>query len=88
MGIPYYFSYLIRNHKDIIFKLHNIKNIDNLYLDSNSIIYDSINFEFFENKSQFENYIIQNVILKIEEIIKIINPKKNLIIAFDGVPPC
>ena len=55
MGIPYYFSYLIQTHNKIINKLQNINNIDNLFLDSNSIIYDSINFDNFENKSQFEN---------------------------------
>ena len=41
----------------------------------------------FENKSQFENFIIQNVINKLENIIKIINPKRNIYIAFDGIPP-
>ena len=87
MGIPYYFSYLIQNHKNIIHKLENVENIHNLFLDSNSIIYDSINFNNFENKSQFENYIIQSTISKIENIIKIINPQNNIFIAFDGVPP-
>ena len=41
MGIPYYFASLIRNHKNIVKKLDSITNIHNLYLDSNSIIYDS-----------------------------------------------
>ena len=62
MGIPYYFSYLIQNHKKIITKIENIKNINNLFIDSNSIIYDSLKFENFKNKTQFENYIIQNAI--------------------------
>ena len=87
MGIPFYFSYLIKNHKQIISKLESLNFIDNLYLDCNSIIYDSLDFKHFENKSQFENYIIKNVINKIEKIITIINPKEKLYIAFDGVPP-
>ena len=87
MGIPFYFSYLIQNHKNIVNKLENIKNIDNLFLDSNSIIYDSINFNNYINKEQFENYIIEKVINKIEIIINLINPQKNVFIAFDGVPP-
>ena len=87
MGIPFYFSYLIKNHREIISKLQNIDFINNLYLDCNSIIYDSLDFKLFENKSQFENLIIQSVIQKIENIINIINPDKNIIIAFDGVPP-
>ena len=87
MGIPFYFANLIRNHKLIVKNLDSIKNIHNLYLDSNSIIYDSIDFTLFQNKSQFENIIIQKVVDKIELIIKTINPTKNIILAFDGVPP-
>ena len=87
MGIPYYFSYLIKNHNTIISKLDGLHSIDNLFIDSNSLIYDSLNFDKFENSAQFENYIIKNVIIKIEEIIKIISPRENIYIAFDGVPP-
>ena len=87
MGIPYYFSYLIKNHGAIISKLNELHNIDNLFIDSNSLIYDSINFNEYLNSSQFESYIIQNVIIKIEEIIRCINPSENIYIAFDGVPP-
>ena len=87
MGIPYYFSYLIQNHNKIINKLNILDNIHNLFLDCNSLIYDSLDFKNYENKSQFENYIIKNVIIKIEEIISIINPSEFVYIAFDGVPP-
>ncbi len=87
MGIPYYFSYLIQNHKKIITKIENISNIDNLFIDSNSIIYDSLKFDNFKNKTQFENYIIESAINKLEIIIKNINPKNITYIAFDGVPP-
>ena len=87
MGIPFYFSYLIQNHNKIITKIENIKNINNLFIDSNSIIYDSLNFQNFKNKTQFENYIIENVIDKLQIIIKNINPKNKTFIAFDGVPP-
>jgi len=87
MGIPYYFSYLIKNHKKIITKIENINHINTLFLDSNSIIYDSLKFENFKNKTQFENYIIENVIDKLQIIIKNINPKNKTFIAFDGVPP-
>ena len=40
MGIPYYFSYLIKNHSAIISKLNALNNIHNLFIDSNSLIYD------------------------------------------------
>ena len=88
MGIPYYFSYLIKNHSAaIISKLDALNNIHNLFIDSNSLIYDSLNFNEFVNLSQFENFIIKHVIIKIEEIIKTINPSETIYIAFDGVPP-
>ena len=88
MGIPYYFSYLIKNHNLIISKLQFLNNnIHNLFLDCNSLIYDSLNFNNFQTKQQFEKYIIETVIIKIEDIIKIINPCENVFIAFDGVPP-
>jgi 5'-3' exonuclease len=87
MGIPYYFANLIKSHKRIVRELSSIGNIQNLYLDSNSIIYDAIDFKLFQNKSQFENHIIQSVIDKIELIITTIKPTKNIILAFDGVPP-
>jgi 5'-3' exonuclease len=87
MGIPYYFSYLIKNHSSIISKLDELYDIHNLLIDCNSLIYDSINFNEFKNTLQFEDYIIKNVIHKIEEIINIIKPSENIYIAFDGVPP-
>ena len=42
MCIPSYFSYIIKNHPDIIKKLNRLGDIDNFYLDSNSIIYDCL----------------------------------------------
>jgi len=83
MGIPYYFANLIKSHKRIVRELSSIGNIQNLYLDSNSIIYDAIDFKLFQNKSQFENHIIQSVIDKIELIITTIKPTKNIILAFE-----
>ena len=60
MGIPSYFSHIAKNHTDIIQKLCKFgKNIDNLYLDSNSIIYDclraiSTEYEKCANDQEFE----------------------------------
>jgi 5'-3' exonuclease len=88
MGIPYYFSYLIKNHSLIISKLQFLNNnIANLFLDCNSLIYDSLDYKKFQTKEQFESYIIENVIIKIETIIKTINPSETIYIAFDGVAP-
>ena len=48
MGIPSYFSYIVKNHSNIIRKLSsNTIHVDNLYLDCNSIIYDIVhNIDF------------------------------------------
>ena len=44
MGIPSFFSYIIKNHNTILKKFNNSSiNIHNLYIDSNSIIYDAVN---------------------------------------------
>jgi len=90
MGIPSYFSYIVKNYPKIIKRFtpaNNLK-VDNLYLDSNSIIYDAyykINSEIItESVAQ---HIINKVIIKIEEYINIIQPLKTVIIAFDGVAP-
>jgi 5'-3' exonuclease len=86
MGIPYYFSYLIQKHRQCVSKLEGLELIHNLFIDSNSIIYDSLNNDFL-NKNQYEEAIIKSVLVKIEDIIAIIKPQDNIYIAFDGVPP-
>ena len=81
MGIPAYFAWIIKNHKHIIQKLHTIKinkHIDNLYIDSNSIIYDSLDFTMYANKHQFEEYILTKVVDKLHSIINTVNPGKNI----------
>lgn len=87
MGIPYYFTYIIKNHNNIIDNIKNLQNINELYLDSNSIIYESLDFDKFQNKEQFEKLIINNVIHKINIIINSINPTDFVYISFDGIPP-
>ena len=69
MGIPSYFSYVIKQHRNIIKKLQNI-NYHNLYLDSNSIIYDAIRNIEYTNKEEYENNVIENVIEKINLLIE------------------
>ena len=93
MGIPYYFSHIIKSRPDIIRKLigANVL-INNFFLDSNSIIYDVFHKMEKENqkhtsKKETENYIIQLVILKIESYINQVKPSKLVFIAFDGVAP-
>ena len=95
MGIPSYFSYIVKNHASIIRKLSaNLMKADNLYLDCNSIIYDVVHkmdlnpvFTGKSSSSDVTNYIISKVIETIKEYITTIKPKNRVFIAFDGVAP-
>ena len=90
MGIPSYFSNLIRQYPHIIKKL--IKNdlkVHNFFLDANSIVYDcvrSINFEENMNETIYQK-IIHGVIAKLEEYIALVNPSNLIMISLDGTPP-
>ena len=48
MGIPSYFSHIVREYGDIIKNMKKNKEINNLYMDSNSIIYDCL-FKLLDN---------------------------------------
>lgn len=89
MGIPSYFSYIVKNHPEIIQKYYTSSFIvSNFYLDCNSIIYDS--YAKLDPNILDENAgltIINNTISKIEEYIQLIQPQHRTIIAFDGVAP-
>jgi 5'-3' exoribonuclease 1 len=90
MGIPSYFSYIVKNHNEIIQKYYNNSsfNVSNFYLDCNSIIYDS--YAKLDPNILNEDtglIIINNTISKIEEYIQLIQPQQRIIIAFDGVAP-
>jgi len=100
MGIPYYFSYIIKNYSNIIRNLSNLKNdeinFEHLYMDCNSIIYDSVHLleklidekkVLYENNSDFEELVIKKTIEKIYYYIDFIKPEKTIFIAFDGVAP-
>jgi len=89
MGIPSYFSYIVKNHPEIIKKLQsNTIQINNLYLDCNSIIYDAVhNIDFTKLDDTDANTIIKNVCSKIDEYISLLKPDNCIFIAFDGVAP-
>lgn len=91
MGIPSYFSHIVKTHRAIIKRFNkNAFKINNLYLDCNSIIYDCLKTGFTSTdigKDQFEKELIDLVCIKIEEYIFTINPDSYVFIAFDGVAP-
>ncbi len=91
MGVPSYFSYLIRNHKDMLIKLFNFKKeINNLYFDSNSIVYDVLRVlskDYDGNDEKFERELILGVCKQLDSYIVEIKPNNQVYIAFDGVAP-
>jgi 5'-3' exonuclease len=88
MGIPAYFSFIVRNYPNILSKFKSDIKIDNFYLDCNSLIYDAVHDKDFENlKDSDINIIINKVISKLYLLVNTINPTENLFIAFDGVAP-
>ena len=94
MGIPSYFSYIIKNYPNIIRNLNYFKDktIQHLYMDCNSIIYDavySMDKQLIDESSNvdLENHIINQVINDIKMYIDIIRPTTTIFIAFDGVAP-
>ena len=83
MGIPSYYSYLMKHHPEILELFVKAPCPDHFYLDANSIIYDVVN-KFALNKNE---EIILQVIQEIEKCIALISPKKTTTIAFDGCAP-
>ena len=93
MGIPSYFTHIVKKYRSI-FKTFakSTTKIDNLYLDCNSIIYDSVH-ELQKGTTQFnstpenDKLIIKKVCDKLIYYINMIGPSKTVYIAFDGVAP-
>ena len=90
MGIPSYFSYIIKNYTGIIRKLSQCKPFQHLMMDCNSIVYSAYAIVSIDPKatlSNVEKKIINETIRQIREQIRFVNPTKSVFIAFDGVAP-
>ena len=93
MGVPYYFSHIIQRYRDVIVDKNNVPTIDNLYLDSNSIIYDEMRKlsthspSHSSSSSSYDDLLIDKIIDKINEYVRIIAPTSKVFVAFDGVAP-
>ena len=92
MGVPSYFSHIIRTHANILCKYIDIinKNIefDRFYMDCNSILYDS--FHSIDQKQPYvaiEKQLLEKTSEKIIYYVQQIQPQSTLYIAFDGVAP-
>lgn len=98
MGIPSYFAYIVRNHRNII-KKFNVASLDspkinNLYLDCNSFIYEAhhrlskvTGKEKINPGPLYESAIIKQVCESLIQMIRTLQPNKRILIAFDGVAP-
>lgn len=94
MGIPSYFSHIVKEHRSILKKFRTDKNriaIHNLYMDSNSIVYDAVRDLETRWKGEFdrrfEAKLVSEVCKKIQAYIDLIRPSDRVLIAFDGVAP-
>jgi 5'-3' exonuclease len=95
MGIPSYFSHIIRNFPIIQVKHPNVNGVDHFFMDCNSIIYD-VYYAIINNVDspsssmtydEMESKLITGIIEKILYYVKMVSPKKTIYIAFDGVAP-
>ena len=95
MGIPAYFSHIIRNHMKVLksfLKFRETTHVNNLYMDCNSIIYDCL--RDLEKKAELkplleDNYhlISHAVCVRIEQYINEVGPSDTVYAAFDGIAP-
>ena len=90
MGIPSYFSNIVKRHKSIIKKLAGLPQIHNLYMDTNGLIYDAVRIVGSSrgmSNQEYEDLIIDTVCNKISEYAALFRPSDKVLIAFDGVAP-
>ena len=88
MGIPSYFAQLVKNYKGILKPTaESWLKVSNLYLDSNSIIYDAAReIKYDGNNEVFQSKLITLVCEKIQKYIELLKPSF-VMVAFDGVAP-
>jgi 5'-3' exoribonuclease 1 len=90
MGIPSYFSNIVKQHKTVIKKLSGLPGIHNLYMDTNGLIYDAVRVVGSNrgmSDDEYEARLIQTVCEKINEYLAMFRPSGKVLIAFDGVAP-
>jgi len=90
MGIPSYFSHIIRSHPAIRKMKLPITGIDEFYMDSNSVVYDAFNHLEGNNAGNTiitNDMIINHVIESLDKLINKVPIKALLYIAFDGTAP-
>lgn len=92
MGVPGFFSWILHHcNLDRTVEVFNTSknHVSELFLDSNSIIYNVANQVSNEQSlDKIEKEIITKTIEHIDELIKFINPTDLVYVSIDGVAPC
>ena len=90
MGIPSYFRIVVKNYNGVLQNTNKYKRVNRLFLDLNCAIHpccrEITEIAKEENVAPKETDMIANVLLKINELVKLTNPRL-LYIAVDGVAP-
>jgi 5'-3' exonuclease len=90
MGIPSYFSHIVKEYRHIIKDMKSLRQVNNFYLDSNSLIYDAVKNNPTYDKTkhkEYENELMNMVCAKIDFYVDTLQPRDRVFIAFDGVAP-
>ena len=90
MGIPSYFSQIVKRHGYILKEMSYLSHVNNLYMDCNSLIYDAVknNPTYDKGKTkEYEKDIIAMVCRKVDYYVELLKPMNRVYIAFDGVAP-
>ena len=90
MGIPSYFTKIVKAYRHILKDMKYLSHVNNLYMDCNSLIYDAVknNPTYDKGKPrEYEKELIKMVCNKIDFYVDLLKPKSRVFIAFDGVAP-
>ena len=94
MGIPAYFSHVVRHHKQVLrplSKRQRAGKVDTLYIDANSTVYDAVRkvsaSGIEPTGTAFEDAVIEAVVRRLNYYIKTVRPTRGCLVAFDGVVP-
>lgn len=91
MGVPGFFRWLAKNHKDRIIAIKKPR-VDYLFIDMNSLIHPQCFSVLAENpdltdRNLLESMMLQRVVDYLDSVVKEADPQKQVMIAIDGVAP-
>ena len=93
MGVPRFFRWLVERYPSINHSLRYAKDsvevpeFDNLYIDTNGIIHQCYRLCLRDDQSLDEQQTACEVVWYIERLFNLVQPRKLLLIAVDGVAP-